>query len=265
MNFEPNPKCRNSDQPTIMVWGDSFAMHLVPGIAEMGAQVIQATRSNCGPMLEMAPITRANAKHASKIYNVSWARSCFDFNSSIISYLKKTPSVKTIVLSTALLQYFLPDEFDILEKSPDGVSEWAPSAQLALEGLGRTIDAVRALKKRVVVIAPPPRAGNDIDIGRCLERRARGLIILGPFRTCRIPLAAYKKNYAPIINYLNELPKFANVDVIRFDGALCENNFCKTHEGGTFIYRDSGHLSYEGSKLMAKKLDLVNLIMKLSR
>jgi peptidoglycan/LPS O-acetylase OafA/YrhL len=32
-DFSPIPQCRNSESPELLVWGDSYAMHLVPGLA----------------------------------------------------------------------------------------------------------------------------------------------------------------------------------------------------------------------------------------
>ena len=59
--FSPKAACQSGENPAVMVWGDSFAMHLVPGIAATsGRGVQQATRGNCAPavgrlMLANAP------------------------------------------------------------------------------------------------------------------------------------------------------------------------------------------------------------------
>ncbi|MFO1199116.1 MAG: acyltransferase family protein, partial [Burkholderiaceae bacterium] len=49
--FVPSLKCANSTRPEVLVWGDSYAMHLVPGIVSVtGTGIVQATRSYCGPL-----------------------------------------------------------------------------------------------------------------------------------------------------------------------------------------------------------------------
>src|SRR3546814_4338395 len=50
-------RCSNARHPATMVWGDSFAMHLVPGLAAtMPGGILQATKSACGPLLGLAQI-----------------------------------------------------------------------------------------------------------------------------------------------------------------------------------------------------------------
>ena len=40
------------------------------------------------------------------------------------------------------------------------------------------------------------------------------------------------------------------------DDVLCANGRCATEIDGTFVYRDSGHLSYDGSVLIARRMQL---------
>src|SRR5262249_12053166 len=35
--FQPSPKCQSNPTPTVMVWGDSFGMHIIPGIVASAA------------------------------------------------------------------------------------------------------------------------------------------------------------------------------------------------------------------------------------
>lgn len=49
--FSPKPACQRAEKPAVLVWGDSFAMHLVPGVAAVSDRgVAQATRGNCAPV-----------------------------------------------------------------------------------------------------------------------------------------------------------------------------------------------------------------------
>lgn len=56
------PDCRTHDKPEILVWGDSFAMQLTPGIlaSNPDARLIQMTKSVCGPFFDVAPIAEPN-------------------------------------------------------------------------------------------------------------------------------------------------------------------------------------------------------------
>lgn len=54
-HFDPGKDCATSESPEILVWGDSFAMHLVPGLLASNHEIrmAQATRSVCGPFLKI--------------------------------------------------------------------------------------------------------------------------------------------------------------------------------------------------------------------
>ncbi|MGZ5867460.1 MAG: hypothetical protein ACXWKC_18995, partial [Xanthobacteraceae bacterium] len=53
----------------------------------------------------------------------------------------------------------------------------APDTALVSERLLQTVAALHAAGKRVLIIAPPPSLGTNVNLGDCLERRARGLFV----------------------------------------------------------------------------------------
>ena len=58
-SYKPIAACRNRARPKILIWGDSFAMHLVHGMAATtNAGIEQATRPSCGPLLGIAHSVR---------------------------------------------------------------------------------------------------------------------------------------------------------------------------------------------------------------
>jgi len=62
-------------KPEILIWGDSFAMHLVPGFlgaANNEPRIVQATRSECGPLLGYAAIGQSSSTKG------TWARDCIN-------------------------------------------------------------------------------------------------------------------------------------------------------------------------------------------
>ncbi len=259
--FTPKAECRNSDRPTFLVWGDSFAMHLVPGIAATShSGVIQATMSVCGPFVGIAPIDDS-------IYNRAWAERCLSFNQSVLDYLATAKSIEVVVLSSPFSQYLdEPRDDDIwrtLDKRTGRLEEYKPDLARSVEALRSTIEMIRAYGKRVVIVAPPPTAG--FDVGRCLERKATSQLILGGHRDCKIPIADYHRYQHLTLRFLDLAMKEAAVNIISFDGTLCSSTACNTELDGTFIYRDSGHLSYAGSVLVAKRMNLADLINKQAR
>ena len=159
--FLPLRECRSGDHPQIAVWGDSFAMHLVPGLkaTDPGLGIIQITHSVCGPVFGLAPTYEKEG--------AGWSEACLKFNESFRVYLAATPSIRYVILSSPFEQYFGSDL--VLD-----TGKWVSgSPELATKYLGRTVSTLRAMGKKVVIVSPPPGAG--FDIGRCTERLKSGL------------------------------------------------------------------------------------------
>jgi peptidoglycan/LPS O-acetylase OafA/YrhL len=253
--FNPRQECRNSNEPRVLVWGDSFAMHLVPGLAKSNVHLVQATMSDCGPLLGMAPGPPAHSRDR--------AKRCIDFNESVLEYLAQSPSVEVIVLASPFWRYLSASAGRILVREADGFVEREGGVELAVSGLRNTIDAVRKLGRRVVIVAPPPSGG--FDIGRCLERLASGKILLGAFADCKIPRAVHERLNKDVIAFLKRAAQAAEVEVIWFENYLCDRVSCSTLMEGTMVYRDIAHLSYEGSELLAVMMRLPELLEKTAR
>lgn len=235
--FIQKPECRNSDAPKILLWGDSFAMALVPGIAAQ-APVVQATRSMCGPFLGVAVMN--------KEYSRMWAQECIAFNDSVLEYLKNAPTVKTVVLSSAIDQLLNPANSAI---DSDGAEQ--PTGQaVVLLGLRKTVNAIRETGKNIVFIAPPP-SGN-FDSARCLERMETGLLSLGVTGDCHISISTWKRERADVIAAVQAISPY--VPVINPSDFLCDGKMCKTRVDKIAIYCDRAHLSYEGSMYLGKAM-----------
>jgi peptidoglycan/LPS O-acetylase OafA/YrhL len=246
-SFEPIAACRNAAHPQLLVWGDSFAMQLVPGILASSPRlgVVQATKSSCGPFVGIAQYTDAFPR--------AYALNCLSFNSAVLDYMLATPSIRTVVLSSAFYPYF-DAERHLVQRLPDGNADLRPGEAIALRTLRATIDAIRAAGKRVVLVAPPPSTGFDYT--HCLERKARGRTVFGSFTDCSMPLAEYRASKAMVHDFLARISRDADVDVISFDDLLCDETRCATELDGTFLYRDEGHLSYDGARLVGRRMDL---------
>jgi peptidoglycan/LPS O-acetylase OafA/YrhL len=253
--LEYTMRCSNTAHPTTMVWGDSFAMHLVPGLAAtMPGGVLQATKSACGPLPGLAQIYGR--------YTREFAERCLTFNDSVITYLATHPEIRTVVLSSPFYEYFDPARH-LLHRVDGQVRMEQPDAGLALETMVATIARIRALGRRVVIVAPPPSTGFDYT--HCLERKARSRKLLGGFIDCNIPLAQYRASKREVLAFLQRVRTRADVEVVSFDAFLCDTRKCRTELDGAFLYRDEGHLSYDGSIVLARAMHLNALIVAAAR
>ncbi|MBF0445980.1 MAG: acyltransferase, partial [Magnetococcales bacterium] len=154
--FTLSPNCRTSDEPEILVWGDSYAMHLVQGIMASNpqAKIIQMTMSVCGPFFGVAPV---NAN-----YPVSWAKECLEFNKKVHDWLHKNKTIKYAVLSSPFAQYIGNDQLLIGDNLFDAGNEFAMEHFLA------TLKEIKNMGISPIVFSPTPQNGKNI--GECLSK-----------------------------------------------------------------------------------------------
>jgi len=240
--FTLSPNCRTSDDPEILVWGDSYAMHLVQGIMASNpkAKIIQMTKSVCGPVFDTAPVT-------SKDYNVKWAEGCLEFNNSVRSWLKSNNTVKYAVLSSPFEQYIGDGQLLVDGKLYDA------DKMLATERFKRTLSELESMGIKPIVFSPTPKNGNNI--GECLVR--------AEFYGKELSACDFSRD--EITNASRDVYEFlggiANSQKVVFvsDG-ICRDDMCKSSIDNTFIYRDGGHLSHEGSAMLGKRMGFYDLI-----
>ncbi|CAN5604985.1 acyltransferase family protein [soil metagenome] len=255
--FSPIPECRDTESPVMLVWGDSFAMHLVPGIAATTRRgVLQATKSSCGPLPGMAQLTDDHPRNR--------AEDCLAFNASVLDYLARTPGIEVVVLSSPFYPYLDSGKRRLLRRhAHDRLAEMDPGEAVALAGMREAIDGIRALGKRVVVVAPPPSTG--FDFSHCIERRASSRTLYGRLSNCNMRLVDYQASKAGVLQLLNRIELDSQVGVVSFDELLCDREECATSLGAHAIYRDEGHFSYVGSRVVAERMRLGQLLYSVAR
>lgn len=248
--FSPKPACQSAEKPAVLVWGDSFAMHLVPGVAAVSDRgVAQATRGNCAPVVGLAALSDV-------YYMRPWSEACIDFNDSVLEHVRREASIEVVVLSSPFRQLLTPEDpkhhWRTLTKREDGYVETEATVEVAVDALRRTVRSLTALGKRVVLVAPPPASG--FNIGTCVERRAQGKLVLGaPRADCDIPLDDYRRRYDRTTRLLDALKGEKGVEVVSLDGLLCNGARCVSTLEGQLLYVDGAHLTHEGSVLLARK------------
>jgi hypothetical protein len=196
---------------------------------------------------------------AASFYNRSWAEECIRFNRSVISYIEKKASVEIVVLSSPFGQYLGEGGYSLL--TPKGVKP--PSLAIAIEKMKATIDALRRARKRVVLVAPLPRA--DYNMGDCAERLLLGKPVLGRVDDCRFNREAYMERHKDVMSLLEQVEKDDYVKVFRFDDFLCDNGRCASTKDGVAIYRDGEHLSYAGSEYLGRRIGLADRLDRMAK
>lgn len=242
--FNLLPDCRTDDNPEIVVWGDSYAMHLVQGIlaSKSDAKIVQMTKHVCGPIFDMAPVILPE-------WTVSWAERCLQFTESVRKWLMMQNSIKYAVLSSPFYGYMSEGNSLLLR---DGEIRHANFESLVFE-FERTLQELESMGIKPVIFSPPP--GNYTDLGRCLARAEwQGMEL----DKCNFPPDKITAHHREVYRFLDIISK--KYSVIRLDSLICDNTTCRTHIGTDYIYRDKGHLSKAGSAELGREANFYGLI-----
>lgn len=242
-----NGKCTQSASPEILVWGDSFSGHIMPGLlATTTRTIVQASKGHCGPFANYSAVVTLNER--------AFSEGCLRFNRSVLDYLAHVPSIKVVVLAGSYGRSLDGD-------SAAAITSTGEQVQLTQTGVARTVEAqrettaaIRALGKRVILISTPP--ASDMDLGQCWERMSQRLPFLGPFKGCVLDQHRTAARQAELDVLMKGFETRADTPVVRLNRALCRDGRCQTTIEGRPIFRDGEHLSNEGSVLIGKRLKL---------
>jgi peptidoglycan/LPS O-acetylase OafA/YrhL len=237
--FTLSEVCRTDAQPEVLLWGDSYAKHLMQGLlaSKPGVKVIQTTVSQCGPMLDVAPL-----------YAMFGAKECIETNDQVLSFLTNSKSIKYVVLGSHFGQY-IENDAKILLRDGSIVSAAHRANQYMLD----TLRHITALGVTPVVFAPTPQNGNNI--GQCL---LKAKFFNLPSELCDFDLSEANKKQEKVIDFLKRVSE--SYKVIWLSDEICRSGRCKAAIGDTLIYRDTDHLSDEGSALIGRRMDFYGRI-----
>lgn len=236
--LSPGPaECRTSRAPTILLWGDSYAQHLVPGLRSIirpGEGFEQATFPACAPLLGLVQTGR--------YFSRTWGDSCVGFNEDVTARLNKLPSVRYVILASSYVQTFNDNQLDLLV---DGkIVPWQNG--IAGEHLVRTIRAIQAAGKIPVVVGPTPVA--DFNVGACSRREKDGRIVLRP-DACAV--TSHDVVTKEIDRELMKIAEQTGARILLPSDLFCREARCATQVYGDAIYRDQGHMTRADSRYFA--------------
>ncbi|WP_420858534.1 acyltransferase family protein [Marivivens marinus] len=243
--FTLSPNCRTSVRPGVLLWGDSFAMHLAPALS-VGTQwdgMIQHTKSVCAPVPGLAVVTAD--------YPESWAEGCIAFNDQVLDWLAEQPSIKYVVASSP----FGLIHHSLLQSNGEMLEEGQAAAVRQV-----MIDTTRRLEaqgKTLVYVSPPPVTGENL--GQCLVSVLRSDL---PRDSCDFLREDVHPANETIFDFLRSAEP--DIRVFYLDRLICPNGACDTMVGSTFMYRDAGHLSIEGSRYLGTELRFYDEVRRLA-
>ena len=242
-DYNVSSNCSTSDKPEVLLWGDSYAMHLAQGFLASNPSIglVQKTVSVCGPFLGIAP---TNAKHVR-----SWAEKCLAINDKVYEYLKETPSIKYVVLSSPFGQ-FVGSDATVLTRDGRIVN----GKDVAVNVMVDTVNKIKSLGKTPVIFSPTPQNGENV--GRCLMK---SVFFQEDAELCNVSYSDSLKRQTDVWSFLKEVS--SEVKVVNLTDFLCRDETCRASFDDVFIYRDRGHLAHEGSAYLGAKLNFYQILV----
>jgi hypothetical protein len=230
--------CRTSASPILAVWGDSLAIHLVPGLKAQRLQFVQITKTRCAPILGVSSLGPGQPPAA--------AQACQRFTSDALEKLLRHPSVRYVLISSTYTP--LQPGSDLLV---DGVRQpWSPVARRRFVD---TIKMIQAAGKIPMLMAPLPDVG--FDPGMCNVRELEHLPILGR-RSCTPARIKVDSRWHSTMSILQAVSRETGTKLYSPASVLCERGLCRTRAGNNLIYRDALHLTKWGSAHVIARLGI---------
>ncbi|RVU83675.1 acyltransferase [Leucothrix sargassi] len=231
-SFNLSDQCKTSNEPEVLLWGDSFAMHLGGALvsANKDIKLIQLTQNSCPPLLDFS-VLRPNKKGA---------ENCIAFNRDVMGFIERTPSIKKVVISSQIA--YLLDQKAI---GNNGQAVVANKDEISQKFLN-TASKVSELGREILFVSPTPANGHDL--GKCVFRKN---MFGGNPEDCSFTRNEFSRDARQAFQVTENIRK--HVNTLLLSELICDATNCATSYKGTPIYRDAGHLSYEGAKLIGSR------------
>lgn len=242
--FEPDAiECRTGDNPTVLLWGDSYARQL--GLALKNSPTkepfIQQTLSGCAPILGLASQSDRNG--------ADFAKSCIKFNDDMFAWLSEHKEIKTVILGspwTAAVPEQKSAERDYVAKT---------TGEVGYQLMEETFKKVKALGVNVVATYGTPINGKDG--GQCIIATVSSG---GDLKACDWPLTDNQR--AKFNKYISPLE--AIVPFWSWEPIICPDGVCTVTRGDLFVYLDAGHITKEATTAFGKEFDFLGTFIRLA-
>jgi peptidoglycan/LPS O-acetylase OafA/YrhL len=197
------------ENPTAVLWGDSFAAHYVPGIEmivdQRKTRILQYNAGGCAPVFDYDP-----ASHPL----------CRGFNGQLPELLSRY-RIRTVIMAAAW--------------------QMGLDNAMSLAAVRETVERLRALGLRVVIIGQSPRFRQSVQ-----DIYNRSLVMGHPVEQAEIS-AHLKKINMQLRSIAGERDFFDPLAL------FCSGTSCRFRDEKGFFFWDDGHMTRQGSIMAAKQ------------
>ena len=237
-----------SQPPQIAVWGDSHVGAILDGLT-------QAASPQTPPRFSVFAL--GGCRPIAGVFLADDPTdNCKRHNDEVLSYLRGGPETKVILASRWPISLFGDVRAagrgagpGTIARAPGVSLPEAEGMALFSEALGRTIDALKAAGKQVVLvetIVDLPVNAPHLTFKRLLREPGAGPMTWD--------VAPYQERFSVTEALLADLQKTRDFQRIRPREALCEGWRCAFYREGQLLYTDNNHLSHDGALALAPLL-----------
>ncbi|MFN3521831.1 MAG: acyltransferase family protein [Phenylobacterium sp.] len=236
----------------LAVWGDSHAPALAPAVLQAadgaGERFRLFARLGCAPIPGMDRRDASGDNH------------CRRYNDEVLAALRADADIDTVILVARLQEHVEgPWEGPGPARDTPKPARWfdaeghALSAQDApdavIDGFLRTVAALRAAGKRVILVYPTP------EVGYFVPSTVARLVAHGQDpEGFTIPRELFAQRMVRVRAALNDIPDGPDLVRIRPAESLCDAQTCRVMADGVPLYFDDNHLSLAGDALLVDDL-----------
>ena len=242
-------QCRQAGNVRMMLWGDSYAVHLVPGItATTPVPIMQATRPHCLPFIDYSAYAGPNEKR--------FAENCITYFRQAASYLRQHPEIEVVVIAGYFHRAAAPLSTDAIRRVGENFNPAPLGPDQTIDAMARTVAELRAAGKRVIVVTAGPPSSKNLDLGECWLRKTEGKPFFGDKGLCTLLMNSGEQGQL-FEDLIAGFERHGRVPVVRLDQYICPRGGpCRLEVDGMPIFRDEGHITPVGSIWLGKQADL---------
>lgn len=232
----------------VLLWGDSHSGYLAYGLSQAlaaaGKGGAVAASPGCAPLLGVARVEKTNAED------------CPDYNDKVIGMLRASDRFGTVILFARWAlnaEGTRPEQRDsppprLREVGQETAGGGAAANFPVFEaGLERTVAAVRATGRRVILVEGTPEIGWNVPL---MLGNAMFIGAAPP----RAPTAAtYDARNLRVRQAIEAVAARYGAAVVPLESLLCPGA-CIVEADGRPLYRDDDHLSRAGAALVAGRV-----------
>jgi peptidoglycan/LPS O-acetylase OafA/YrhL len=273
--YEPNtsPACYNASnpKPAVVLWGDSHAAALAPGLRALaiaqGYRFVQLTKAACLPLAGvMRHIPRIPAQ----------ASLCLDFNRKVLNLIQADRNIRIVVLTggwTAGFQRNWEDGWLLADTSrqprnSSPIPSVAANQALFVQSLSAQVQILRAAGKYVIVLEDVPNFDADplsrVRTAHIPARHAlaKWLLVADTTDSASDPGFAPNSVDAAVdplaLDALQKaVPAVDDAELVDLKPSFClDSSHCNYRDGDRLLYFDSGHLTAYGARFALRNFRL---------